>query len=367
MINRHDSDGPVGSGDFNILQGVTAGSWSALERSMEYEEDPKDVVDAWITLFAEHVRDLCDKYGLSIDEVMWRQKEFQEQIELDLELHRQFRGLGWAKTAEYIKHELKEVQHDGQVIGYRMELTFPSVDGSGPAAVRDIFFPVDEPVSDVRDALEGFAEMLIYCRDYGHPEENDDDIVDHTEYEKKQLVEHGLKLAIDDLVILIDKGVMDFAHGTEILRILQDKLHLDYEPVADVVPFKNRGTRHDVTNITTRTTHENVLERVKTLIGRGQNLIEAEQFAKRSISSLRQSISYGQAAIIFNEIQKKLHAALAAPSPSSVVAKENVPEGSQHAHRVLCESQESREADVYLWISQAMKRLLSAKSDKVRA
>ncbi|MFA7682421.1 MAG: hypothetical protein WCX61_05330 [Candidatus Peribacteraceae bacterium] len=372
MVNRHDSEGPVGSGEFNILQGLTISDWSALPISEQYREDPFDVIDAWKILFAKHIRDLCDKHCLSVDEVMWRQEEFQDQIEHDLELHRHLTGLGWAEAAARIKHELREVQHDGQVIGYRLELIFPSVDGVGPAAARDVFFPIDAPTSDVRESLTSYAQSLVERRQYGQIHEGDitSDVLasrDKTEYEKKQFVVHGLDIAINKLVPLIEKGVMKFAHGTEILCILQQQLHLDYEPVAEVVLFEDPRTRREVTNVTTRTTRTDVYSRVKTLINNEKKLIAAEQFAKRSIHSLRQSISYKDAAVIFQEIQQKLHAALAAPHCSTSLMQESAIEDRDDARHVFHESQKGIEADIYLWISQAMKRLLSSEKERVSA
>jgi len=144
MINRHDSNGEmVDPGEFNQRQAAILREWSALRQAEEYDEDPNEAVGAWCELFAGHVRDLCDIYSVPVDEVFRRQKEFQEQIEHDLELQRWFTGLGWEQAAKRIQHELQEVKRDDQVIGYRMTFTFPSVDGVGSSAVREVFFPID--------------------------------------------------------------------------------------------------------------------------------------------------------------------------------------------------------------------------------
>ncbi|MCK5020674.1 MAG: hypothetical protein KAS32_26880 [Candidatus Peribacteraceae bacterium] len=155
-MKMHLSNGEtVSLGEFNARQADVIKKSSLVSGSYKIGDsvNANRAVIFLVTIFAEHIRDLCERYGVPVDICESVMIQIQEEIRNDVDIlkwaesSREKYDVGFDGIANLIKHNLTTVEREEHVIGYRLTLTFPYVDigdgKSGKDATRDFFFSLE--------------------------------------------------------------------------------------------------------------------------------------------------------------------------------------------------------------------------------
>ncbi len=124
--------------DLNSWVGVQAGL--ALGWGLTKEMGDGDRLSYWTHFFSGVARDLCEKYGVSVDDFRDEFKNFIERVigridELKwLASESEKHDIGLIRTSQLIRYEIQNMS-DGMVA---LDMFFPSLDGGGPLAKESV-------------------------------------------------------------------------------------------------------------------------------------------------------------------------------------------------------------------------------------
>lgn len=152
---------PVHPAEFNRHQAALITGWSVFQEvPPDDTERQNDVVCAWISLFAAHVRELCQSRGLPMDTMEEGIRDLQERMRENLRVCKWIKSaierhdIGWRGVAALIESRLVDVRAGtGEILGCRLVCSFPYLDSTGqkdprhPPVIQDQMFYMDRKQS----------------------------------------------------------------------------------------------------------------------------------------------------------------------------------------------------------------------------